>query len=323
MSNLTDVNAEILAQLDKGSTIGISFIGAVASSMVYGVTCVQTFHYYRSPRVKTDQLWLRCTVLVLWLLDSAQSSFAIHLNYYYLIENYANPPGLLISTWSMPALIVMNALTSVLVKMFFTFRVWRLSQNVPIAGLCIFVTWACFVMTIYYPARMFSFHNLFDAESKLERYAVAGLALDAFAATLISSILIFYLYKGRSGMPRSDDMIGRLILLTVATGCLATLVAIGNLIAYVAAPQSLYVLFFHFLNAKMDANAIMTSLNSREYARQGSSYGKTLSTTVDSRTIPLSNFRAPAVERIYQGADNEAAVNSSEYKVDIDASYPK
>ncbi|TBU47719.1 hypothetical protein BD309DRAFT_1016136 [Dichomitus squalens] len=266
MSNLTDVNAEILAQLDKGSTIGISFIGAVASSMVYGVTCVQTFHYYRSPRVKTDQLWLRCTVLVLWLLDSAQSSFAIHLNYYYLIENYANPPGLLISTWSMPALIVMNALTSVLVKMFFTFRVWRLSQNVPIAGLCIFVTWACFVMTIYYPARMFSFHNLFDAESKLERYAVAGLALDAFAATLISSILIFYLYKGRSGMPR---------------------------------------------------------LNSREYARQGSSYGKTLSTTVDSRTIPLSTFRAPAIERIYQGADNEAAANSSEYKVDIDASYPK
>ncbi|TBU47723.1 hypothetical protein BD309DRAFT_855387 [Dichomitus squalens] len=143
---MADSNAVLLAQINKGGTIGVGYLGVVASSMVYGVTCIQTFQYYRSERAKTDGFWL---------------------------------------------------------------------------------------------------HGI------VRHLGAAGLSLEAAADFIVSAALIYYLYKGRTGMPRSDDMVARLILLTVATGCLTTCVAIANLVAYIAAPSSLYVLFFTFLISKI------------------------------------------------------------------------
>ncbi|TBU57590.1 hypothetical protein BD310DRAFT_928988 [Dichomitus squalens] len=165
---MTDTGAALLAHLNKGSTIGVGFLGVIASSIVYGVTCMQTFQYYRSPRAKTDNRPLFYMVLVLWILDSLQSSFSIYACYFYVIDNYANPSGLLINIWSIPAVILTNACISFLVKTFFTFRVWRLSGSVYATGTCVIFNLARLATNIYYPARTFSFASLLVAEVELE-----------------------------------------------------------------------------------------------------------------------------------------------------------
>ncbi|TBU25816.1 hypothetical protein BD311DRAFT_798720 [Dichomitus squalens] len=351
---MTDTGAALLAHLNKGSTIGVGFLGVIASSIVYGVTCMQTFQYYRSPRAKTDNRPLFYMVLALWytirrlvqqeahpdavpcgrILDSLQSSFSIYACYFYVIDNYANPSGLLINNWSIPAVILTNACISFLVKTFFTFRVWRLSGSVYATGTCVIFNLARLATNIYYPARTyvqsryrgppcatvdsdlsilrFSFASLLVAEVELEPYGITSMSLEASADIVVSSSLIYYLYSSRTGLSRSDDMITRLIFLTVATGGLTTLFAVANLIAYIAAPTSFYVLFFTFLVAKMDANALLTSLNSRDYVRQG----------VSSGSIPLS-FQTPS-ERI-RGADGGNRIADSETaiecKIEIEAPY--
>ncbi|KAI0630553.1 hypothetical protein C8Q77DRAFT_1133824 [Trametes polyzona] len=58
----TDENALILSQITLGPHIGVTYIGVAISSMVYGITCIQSFQYYRSRRSATDTLFLRITV---------------------------------------------------------------------------------------------------------------------------------------------------------------------------------------------------------------------------------------------------------------------
>ncbi|TBU57595.1 hypothetical protein BD310DRAFT_880532 [Dichomitus squalens] len=201
--NMADSNAVLLAQINKGGTIGVGYLGVVASSMVYGVTCIQTLQYYRSERAKTDGFWLHGIVRVESLiLDSIQSAFAIHVFYFYLIDNYANPLGLLINIWW-----AVN-----LDSLFFTFRVWRLSRNAFVSGFCIFPPACAYICANLFGKYMVGtcicrllFSNLYEAESKLEHLGAAGLSLEAAADLIVSAALIYYLYKGRTGMPRLNS----------------------------------------------------------------------------------------------------------------------
>ena len=77
--------ALILANVDLNGTLGITYIGGAISCMyvpcflrtlralneassgadiarIYGVTCIQTFHYFRSHRSETDGWYLRSVV---------------------------------------------------------------------------------------------------------------------------------------------------------------------------------------------------------------------------------------------------------------------
>ncbi|KAI1781925.1 hypothetical protein LXA43DRAFT_1105094 [Ganoderma leucocontextum] len=331
MSDAAEINATILAQLDKNSTIGIGYVGVVVSSTVYGITCVQTFQYYQSARAASDITLLRILARIPIVsipfvcyadtsfgvdrsrpaYDSIQESFAIHVFYFYLIDNFANPSGLLLEVWSMPAGVLTNAVILLMVKMFLTMRVWRLSgYNAYVTSVCVIVNLARFVMNV----SQAWFKDLFEAEAKpVQRFDVAGLALEVAADVVVPAALVYYLVISRTGIRRSDDILSRLITLTVTTGMLSTCVAIANLVSYIAAPDALYVLFFDFLIAKFDANALMTSLNSREF--------------ILTRSVSLSLLHVPADRvPVWQAGcsttmGRELLPYGIELKVDADGAY--
>ncbi|KAM5543564.1 hypothetical protein V8D89_002815 [Ganoderma adspersum] len=201
----------ITYDFNRGGTIGVGYLGVVFTSVIYGITCIQSFQYYRSPRAKTDIALIKYLVLTIWILDTIQEAFAVHVFYFFLVYNFDNPSGILVTVWSIPAIV----------------NVVRLVTN------------------LYYPIRLFCALDVEDIvmEVRLKPFGSAG----------------------------SGDMLSRLILLTVATGTLSTLVTTADLIAYLASPDTLYVLFFNLLLAKLDANALLTSLNSRQFIRDGSS----------------------------------------------------
>ncbi|KAM5543559.1 hypothetical protein V8D89_002810 [Ganoderma adspersum] len=257
----------------RGATIGVGYLGVVFTSVVYGITCIQTFQYYRSPRARTDSALIKGLVGGVWILDTLQEVFAMHAFYFYLIDNFDKPAGLLIPIWSIAAGILVNALVSFSVKMFFLMRIWRLSQNAYVTIIGIMVNTARLVMNLYYPIRSFFALNvdLITLEIRLKPYGSSSLALEVACDLLISISMTYYLQRERrNALQRSGDMLSRLIILTVATGTLSTLIAMADLIAYLTSPDTFYVLFFNFLIAKLDANALLTSLNTREYVRDGS-----------------------------------------------------
>ncbi|EIW57859.1 uncharacterized protein TRAVEDRAFT_65494 [Trametes versicolor FP-101664 SS1] len=287
MSNTTvcppDVNAEIVSQLQRGPTIGVAYIGVAISSALYGVTCIQTFQYYRTPRGRIDTRLLRLMVIVLWLLDSTHQALIVHVMYYYLIQNYLNARALLDTVWSIPTEIIVNGFIACIVEMFFIMRIWKLSKNPLITGACTIFAVAHFTMSLVYPIRTFFYPSLVEAETKLKVTGSFGYGIAVIEDICIAASLVWYLRKGRSGLCRSDDLIGRLVMLTITTGSLTTMFVIANLVAYLAAPSQLYVLFFNFMLGKLYTNSLLTSLNSRTYMRGD-----------NSSTIRLGNSTLPA-----------------------------
>ncbi|EIW59857.1 uncharacterized protein TRAVEDRAFT_47158 [Trametes versicolor FP-101664 SS1] len=142
----------IFKEFTLGGTLGVTLLGACVSSMLYGVTCLQTFTYYRSKKAKNDSCWL-------------------------------------------------------------------------------------YIMT----------------------HGIGGLSISVATEVTLSFSLAYLLHTHRTVYRRSNDMITKLITLTVTTGMLTTLTNLVDLIAYVTVHNNLYILFFNFLLGKLYANAILTS----------------------------------------------------------------
>ncbi|CDO77814.1 hypothetical protein BN946_scf184722.g6 [Trametes cinnabarina] len=283
-----DINALILSQVELGPTTGVGYLGVAISSMIYGVTCIQTFHYFRSPRCGNDTTYLKSVVVALWLLDTAHQAIIISSLYHYLILNYANPVALLKAhwcVWSIGTEIIINAVIAFIVESFFVVRIWKLSRNANVSGVCMLFTVAHLTMNLVFPIKTFFYPGLVEAATKLKPIGSSGLGVAVLADVSISTAMVWYLRRGCSGIRKSNDMISRLIILTVTTGALTTLFVIADLIAYLAAPTQLYNLFLNFMLGKLYINALLTSLNGRTYVR-GADY------SVEIGTIPMSTLRA-------------------------------
>ncbi|PCH45000.1 hypothetical protein WOLCODRAFT_77734 [Wolfiporia cocos MD-104 SS10] len=85
-----------MGELD--ATYGAVLVGVFVSAVLYGVTNVQVYVFFREyPR---DVIWNKFAVLWLWFLDTVHLGLCFHMVYWYLITNYANPTQLLIVVWS-------------------------------------------------------------------------------------------------------------------------------------------------------------------------------------------------------------------------------
>ncbi|KAI0636109.1 hypothetical protein C8Q77DRAFT_616362 [Trametes polyzona] len=310
-----DENALILSQLALGPTIGVAYLGVAISSAVYGITCIQTFQYYRSPRGSADTPFLRFIVLILWMLDSTHQALIVQIVYHYLVLNYANASALLRTVWSIPTEIIVNAVIACIVETFFVMRIWKLSRNAFVTGACMLFTLAHLTMNLVFPIRTFFYPVLVEAETKLKSTGSSGLGVAVLADVSISAAMVWYLRKGRTGLRKSDDMIGRLIMLTITTGSFTTMFVIANLVAYLAAPAELYVLFFNFMLGKLYINSLLTSLNSRTYVRGGNE------ATMQVNSIPLSTFQAEQGQISRSNFTGSTVLGSAEGKTDAKSSY--
>ncbi|KAI0630552.1 hypothetical protein C8Q77DRAFT_1211554 [Trametes polyzona] len=286
---LTDENLPVFSQLTLGPRIGVAYVGVAISSMMYGITCIQTFQYYRSPRSISDTMSLRVTVFILWLLDSTHQAFIIHIMYHYLVQNYANTSALLHTVWSIPTEVLVDAVITGIVEIIFVVRVWKLSKNTFVTGACTVFAFTHLVMFLVSSTRMFFYDVLVEGEMKLETAALWALGAAVLADISMSSAMVWCLHKGRTGLrkSRSDDMMGRLIILTITTGSFTTLFGIADFVAYLAAPSQLYGLFFNFMLGKLYINSLLTMLNSRAYLRGGTG----VAIEIDSSPLRASTFR--------------------------------
>ncbi|KAI0788102.1 hypothetical protein C8Q74DRAFT_1255718 [Fomes fomentarius] len=258
----------MLLNTDLNGTIGVLFLGAVFSSMIYGLTCLQTFQYFRSHRAASDGRCIHLLVLLLLALDTFHQALILHVDYTYLVLGFANPIKLLSSLpWTGPVEILVNGTLGFIFNVFNIYRLWRLCNNVYVVTPALLLSLANYASGISYAIRMFQCQNMSQAMEKLKDHGLAQLALSATTDILVSAALGYYLYKSRTGVRRSKDMIGKLIIMTVTTGAFCATWNIAAVIVYVAAPQTLAAVFFTFIMSKLYANAVLTTLNMRQYMR--------------------------------------------------------
>ncbi|KAI0767162.1 hypothetical protein C8Q74DRAFT_1278517 [Fomes fomentarius] len=258
-----------LSESYLNKNLGVLFLGAVFSSMIYGLTCLQTFSYFRSPRAANDGRWLHLLVGMVLILDSSHQALVIHQTYTYLVLDFANPSKIETTLiWSGPLEINVNGILALLFNAFNLYRLWCLSGNRYLVSFGVFTCTARFGLNLSFGIRIFQYRSVAAAAVALKHHILALLSYGSAVDTLISGVLCYYLWMSRTGVRRSNDIISKLITMTITTGALCALWILGNLIVYVTAPHTMLDLFFTFIMSKFYANALLTTLNMREYFRE-------------------------------------------------------
>ncbi|KAF5367211.1 hypothetical protein D9757_012212 [Collybiopsis confluens] len=82
-----DVIAELIAGVKE--SLATILIGFTLATILYGITVIQTYLYYKS--YPKDQIWLKLFVAALWILDTLTTILVAHSIYTYTVLDFGDP----------------------------------------------------------------------------------------------------------------------------------------------------------------------------------------------------------------------------------------
>ncbi|KDR82712.1 hypothetical protein GALMADRAFT_238211 [Galerina marginata CBS 339.88] len=247
------------------ATYGAAFIGLIASAVLYGVTLLQTFLYYR--QYPNDSWLTKFIVFFLWILDTAHLFLCTIALYTYLVTNFSNPEALHRSTWSMNLQTDCNGLIGLIVECFFARRLWIMSGNHFITGIIVILACIHFGLGVFFTVEGFILVNTSRFPS-LIWVTSTGLGSAAAADIIIAASLCYYLTKSRTGFARTDSLIATLIIYSLTTGLITSVIAFIIVVTFATMPNNYVWLGFFWLIGKCYVNSLLAALNSRESLRE-------------------------------------------------------
>ncbi|KIM43722.1 hypothetical protein M413DRAFT_387410 [Hebeloma cylindrosporum] len=216
------------------TTHGALFLGLVLSTILYGVTLLQSFLYYRQypndPRVTKS-----------FELQQSRGSSQ--------------------STWSINVQAACNILIGLLVQCFFALRVWAMSRNKVVTVVIIIFVCIHFGEGVALIVEAFRF-----GISRFQTLVwVGGTGLGCAAATDIISAaaLCYYLNKSRTGLAGSESLISTLILYSITTGMITSVVALICVFTFAVMPTNYVWIAFFWIIGKCYVNSLLAALSPR------------------------------------------------------------
>ncbi|OCH84100.1 hypothetical protein OBBRIDRAFT_891978 [Obba rivulosa] len=202
------------------NTMGAILIGVFIAAALWGVSCAQVYFYYISYR---DPKRLQIIVLGSFLLDTLHQALVSHMIYTYLVTWYRDPTKLEVQIWSLIAQVLVSASNAIVVQGFFIWRVWilggkRIVYVLPLA-LCAISE---FGLSIAYFVKATSLHFLTETID-LQTLSLSVNAMALATDIPIAFALIMLLYKSKSGLQKTDNVIQRLIIFAMTTGMVTSL----------------------------------------------------------------------------------------------------
>ncbi|GLB38883.1 hypothetical protein LshimejAT787_0600450 [Lyophyllum shimeji] len=264
---------------------GPMLIGVFFNMILYGILLVQMYTYYQL--YKKDAPWIRFLVWYLFIIETANTAFDMFIMYEPLIIRYGSPDG----TKFFPTLFASEPLVIVAVstpiQLFFAWRIMKLTKSIwiPIAIALFGVVslgggiWTGVKITIV---------KLFARKPELHNPALVWFLSSCVADVLITGSLVYSLSKRRTGFVATDDAISRLIRMTVQTGMLTALFAVGDVVFFMTLPHTALNFLWDLALSKLYTNCLMSTLNARASLNEkahSSSHGQRISTMNPRRQI--------------------------------------
>ncbi|TFK73585.1 hypothetical protein BDN72DRAFT_834455 [Pluteus cervinus] len=247
------------------TTYGSAFIGLIAAAVLYGVTLLQTYLYYR--RYPRDSVVVKIMVFILWLLDTTHLVLCIIAIYWYLVTNFSNEDALDRTMWSMELQTDCNGLIGLIVECFFARRVWIMSRNRVLTAIIVLLACVHFGLGIVFTVEGFILMET-TKFARLIWVTSTGLGSAAAADIIIAGSLCYYLGKGRTGLTRTDSLISTLIAYSLTTGLVTSVIAFMAVVTFATMPTNFIWLAFFWVLGKCYVNSLLAALNSREFLRE-------------------------------------------------------
>ncbi|KAL4244630.1 hypothetical protein ABKN59_009182 [Abortiporus biennis] len=254
----------VLPKLDN--TLGSLFIGVVFAAIFYGVTCVQTYIYF-TESMELDRLVLKAAVGVLWVLDSLDLAFIVHVVYFYTVKNYFNPTALLIAPWSAAAFNVTANLNDVIIRGILVDRIWKVSKNIYLVVALWIGNFVVCGFSLALSIKLDNVGSLQKLDDNLSWLLYAVFVTLALEDTLIAIALCAILWARRTGFSRTDTQIQTLMRYSIHTGALTSLAAILIVITFASMRHNFVYIGIYLSLPKLYFNALLAILNARKSLR--------------------------------------------------------
>ncbi|KAM5543728.1 hypothetical protein V8D89_002345 [Ganoderma adspersum] len=248
---------------------GPMFIGVMFNIMLYGIMSTQTYLYFSM--YKDDRPWMKAFVLILFLCDTANTGFDIAFMYDPLVNNFGNFDALNTANWMFITEPMMTAIIAALVQTFFAWRVKVLTSNRVVVAIILLCALTQLVGGIGSTITLAIIPHFFNVK-KFRILGIIWLVSAALADVLITTALVWHLRKHKTGIAVTDDIVNKIIRLTVQTGLITSLFAVISLVLYLAVPSG-YDFIFNMPLAKLYTNSLMSTLNSRRMWKAAASGG--------------------------------------------------
>ncbi|KAI0712395.1 hypothetical protein C8Q76DRAFT_797251 [Earliella scabrosa] len=257
------------ADLELGSSYGVMLLSTIIVAAMFGFTVLQTLYYYE--QFPKDPLILKLSVAALTIMDLMTMIFNSHAVYFYLIDNYANPPALQKEIWSAQAELLVTYTIVLVVQLFFIFRIYHLRPHmwyIPvILGV---ISFASFFMVVVIFSRVVH-DDTWAATNRPEvtQPLTANWVLGNIVDIGITVILCWYLWSEKLAVrEKTNIMLNRIIVFLVNRGAIAAVVQVLTLLTKFIWPQTLVWLAFHNALSKVYVNSMLATLNARVALRK-------------------------------------------------------
>jgi len=228
--------------------------------MLFGINITQTYIYYIYS--KKDRLWIKISVVIIFVADFIQPVFLSIYLYRTLIVNFGNETALLTANELFAVGPTMTSLTACIVQIFFAWRIRILTNNWYYVTfiIAVAVLGGASSIVVAYMAR---FNPQFNEFRAFEAEVIVGFVSETLGNVMITSILVWFLQKHKSGFRQSNKMVHRIICFAVQTGLLTLIVTSLYMVFYLTSTDGTH-LVFNFISSKLYTISLLSSLNSRQ-----------------------------------------------------------
>jgi len=224
---------------------------------------VQTFLYIKL--YPTDAARTKIIVGAVWVLDTLHTCLIMASLWNYLIPHFGNVPRVDFIPWTVAMSIAVTAALTIIVHCFLARRIYRLTKNdwritAPILILAVLRLCAACVTT----SEMIIIKSFKGFSQQFRWVFTLGLALSSSADVLITITLCYKLRSNRTGSISMDNVIDSLVLYTLETGSLTCAGTVLSMLCWLTMSYNRLFLALHFIIAKLYANSLLATLNTRK-----------------------------------------------------------
>ncbi|KAL5508710.1 hypothetical protein ACEPAG_4795 [Sanghuangporus baumii] len=260
-------------------SLGPLLVGTSINAILYGIMVLQCYLYFMW--YKHDKKRIKAVVLSLLLLDTVSCAFDIGMTYNYLVTNFGNPEAIQVinlylspyrssSTYAtMFITFVTQGITAFVVQCFYGWRIHVLTRT-RILSVLIYICSTIQMLASIGATVGGTILQQFTSLVKVEQVSLIWLVGSLVTDIIISTSLVWYLQKSKTGFSGSDDLITRLNRMTIQTGVLTTSLAIAMIITFFVFLNSTIHIGIGLTLSKMYTNSLLSTLNARQgWTRSG------------------------------------------------------
>jgi len=202
---------------------------------------------------------------IVWFLELGHTIAICHAVYTMTITWYGQPDLIAVPPASLDVSILLTGIIGPLEQAWFTRRLHVLSQNIWLTSLCCTLSFARCLGTLTYSGFALQRANIIVFELRYWWLLTAIVVLGSTNDLLLASSLAWYLSKNKkTNVLKMSKLFNRLIIWTIETSAITSVAAVSMMICFFLMPTNFVFIAVYLCLAKLYANALLASLNSRK-----------------------------------------------------------